>query len=244
MARTGLETKAQRARLPIAPKPVWISLGDGVGLGYRRTQGAGTWSWRKAQPGGTYRTAKIALADDIAEPDGRVVLSYYHAVERAKRLSVGQSDAEGHVTLSIGDALDSYRDHLAAKGGDKANVTRVRKHLGDMLAKRPVSAAKKSEFLAFREALQGYMTTASCNRTMAGFKAALNLFADRSDADVDRRAWEIGLAPFDGVRRSNHVALPDHVVAAIVAAARVQSPEFGNLCQLLAETGARFSQLC
>jgi integrase len=87
------------------------------------------------------------------------------------------------------------------------------------------------------------MTTASANRTMAGLKRALNLFADRSDAEIDRRTWEIGLAPFDGVKHAKHVALADHIIASIVAAARKQSPEFGNLVQLLAETGSRYSQL-
>jgi integrase len=80
------------------------------------------------------------------------------------------------------------------------------------------------------------------NRTCRGLKAALNLVADH-DKTIDRHAWTIGLATIPNAETAENIILPPAAVAAIVAAARRQSVEFGNLVELVALTGARFSQL-
>jgi len=37
-----LETRSARLKLPIAKKPLFVKIGHGVGLGYRRNRTAGT----------------------------------------------------------------------------------------------------------------------------------------------------------------------------------------------------------
>jgi hypothetical protein len=77
MARTsrrGLEGHAGHARrkLPVAGAPVWVRLGPGFALGYRRNEAAGTWSLRVTGNGGHW-IKRIALADDF-EPARRFSL--------------------------------------------------------------------------------------------------------------------------------------------------------------------------
>ena len=42
--KLSFETPTARLRLPIQKKPHWLRLGPGLSLGYRRNEGAGTWS--------------------------------------------------------------------------------------------------------------------------------------------------------------------------------------------------------
>ncbi len=43
-----LENRTQRLKLPIAKKPIFVRIGPGLSLGYRRNQTAGTWVLRLA----------------------------------------------------------------------------------------------------------------------------------------------------------------------------------------------------
>src|SRR5262249_11429570 len=46
-----LETATARRRLDVRKKPYWTQLSPGIALGYRRNEGAGTWSVRVADGG-------------------------------------------------------------------------------------------------------------------------------------------------------------------------------------------------
>jgi hypothetical protein len=46
--KAGLETRTARLKLPVARKPMFIRIGPGLSLGYRRNQVAGTWVLRIA----------------------------------------------------------------------------------------------------------------------------------------------------------------------------------------------------
>ena len=69
-----LESRSSRLKLPIAKKPVFVKIGPGAGLGYRRNRSAGTWVARVADGAGGNWTKAIGIADDFDESDGSRVL--------------------------------------------------------------------------------------------------------------------------------------------------------------------------
>lgn len=75
--RAGLETRTARLKLPVARKPLFIRIGPGLSLGYRRNQVAGTWVLRVADGKGGATTRAIGTADDFTEADGVNLLNYW-----------------------------------------------------------------------------------------------------------------------------------------------------------------------
>jgi hypothetical protein len=92
----GLETRTARLKLPVARKPVFIRIGPGLSLGYRRNQVAGTWVLRLADGKGGAATKAICTADDYEDSNGATVLDYWQAQERAKSVA-RNSDGSGSV---------------------------------------------------------------------------------------------------------------------------------------------------
>src|SRR6516164_3941408 len=66
-----LETATARRHLAVRKKPYWTTISPGVGLGYRRCAGPGTWSVRSTDGHGSDWIKRIALADDFEPSDGR-----------------------------------------------------------------------------------------------------------------------------------------------------------------------------
>src|ERR1700693_3649574 len=58
-----LENRTQRLKLPVAKKPVFVRIGSGISLGYRRNQTTGSWVLRVADGRGGARTSAIGSAD-------------------------------------------------------------------------------------------------------------------------------------------------------------------------------------
>ena len=86
-----LETRSARLKLPVAKKPLFVRIGRGIGLGYRRNQTAGSWVGRFADGRGGNRTEVIGLADDYENADGDSVLDFWQAQERVRALARGDS---------------------------------------------------------------------------------------------------------------------------------------------------------
>ena len=74
-----LENRTQRLKLPVAKKPVFVRIGYGISLGYRRNQTVGTWVLRVADRRVGARTAAIGSADDHDDADGQRFLNYWPA---------------------------------------------------------------------------------------------------------------------------------------------------------------------
>lgn len=70
-----LETRTSRLKLAVAKKPVFVKIGPGIGLGYRRNKTAGTWVARVADGNGGNWTKAIGNADDFDDADGNHVLT-------------------------------------------------------------------------------------------------------------------------------------------------------------------------
>jgi integrase len=237
-----LEARSNRLKLPVAREPEWVRIGDGLSLGYRRNRTAGTWVVRRADGKGGYERKAIGTADDYEDANGRDVLDYWQACDKARHLARGDSGEPAAPILTVADALSRYADDLATRGGDKANVSRLRFNLPSGLLKRPVALLDVTELRKWRDAAAKRMAAPSVNRLATILKAVLNLAASK-DERLSTRPWEIALAALPEATSANNVVLPEATIRQLVQAAREQSPEFGLLVETLALTGARVSQL-
>src|SRR6516165_8161478 len=110
-----------------------------------RNETAGTWVVRVADGAGGNSTKAIGAADDFAEADGKDVLDFWQAQDRARTIAPtiarvgGVGDAADSRPATIASALDRYEADLKIRGGDAGNVARVRAHLPDTLAKKSVA---------------------------------------------------------------------------------------------------------
>ena len=239
-----LETATARRRLEVRKKPFWTTISPGIGLGYRRNAGPGTWSARSTNSDGADWIKRIGLADDLEPADGKHVLTYWQAVDVARALArrqPGADDAKRPVTVS--EALDRYQRDLKSRGADAQNANRVRKHLTPTLATKPVALLTMDDLLDWRDGLvtKG-VAPATINRTRAGLRAALELAASLDDRITNRNAFRSGLKGLPGGKNARRVVLPDADVLRIVEAAYQENRAFGILIEVLAQTGARVSQ--
>jgi integrase len=240
-----LETRTSRLRLGIAKKPVFVKIGPGIGLGYRRNQTAGTWVLRVANGKRGNWTRAIAAADDFADADGNMVLDFWQAQDRARALAraKGDGDSPDDLPITVSQALDRYKADLTTRGGDTGNVERIRIHLSATLLTKDVALLPSRDLRKWRDNLVTKLAPATVNRTAAAFKAALNLAADHDDRIANRHAWGTGLASIPDAEHSRNVILPENTIRLIIAAAYRDSLEFGLLIEVAAVTGARVSQL-
>jgi hypothetical protein len=80
-----LESRNARLKLKQDKKPTFVSIGQGLSVGYRRNKTAGTWVFRKADGKGGMQTKAIGIADDFEEADGKDILTWWQAVETVRQ---------------------------------------------------------------------------------------------------------------------------------------------------------------
>jgi hypothetical protein len=236
-----LETRSARLRLPRRKKPYSVTIMRGMSLLYRRNKTAGPWMLRVCRAGEDW-TERIGLADDHDEADGKAILTYWQAQDRARdRARSGRATSD----LCIKARIEAYMADLTRRGRDPSNASRVLFHLvGTKLANKLVTASSLSDDLSeFRDALSAKgLKPATIDRTNRSFKAALNLAAD-NDERVTRRPWRTALKATGGEEAgARNVILDDEDRRAVRGAAYRDSNEFGLLIEVLDETGARPSQ--
>jgi integrase len=238
-----LEARSARSKLPVAKKPLFVRIGRGIGLGYRRNRTAGSWVGRFADGRGGNRTEVIGVADDYENADGNRLLDFWQAQERVRALARGDSGTVSTRSIKVGEALDAYEADLRTRGGDIGNVKRVRAHLTPDLCGTTVALLASADLRRWRDGLIKSLASSTVNRTCTVLKAALNLAADHDERIANRRAWETGLATIPDAEQSRNVILGESDLRWIIAEAHEQSPEFGLFVEVAAVTGARVSQL-
>jgi integrase len=238
-----LETAAARRRLPVRKKPFWLTIAPGIAVGYRRNEGAGTWSVRSADGHGSDWIKRIGLADDQETADGTAVLTFWQAQDRARSLARGKTGEDGDRPATVLEALEQYEADLARRGGARYNAQRVRVHLTGALASKPVALLGVTELERWMSGLAEKMAPASVNRTRTCMRAALELAARRDLRIRNRQVWRIGLAGLPNSQNARNVILSDDVVRKIVETAYDHDRALGLLVEVAAITGARLSQL-
>jgi integrase len=239
-----LETRTARLKLPVRWKPYdFTTISPGIALGYRRNQTAGVWVVRVADGKGGSWTKRVGLADDFEDATGEHVLSFWQAQDKARRLARG--DDQGSRPATVAEAVNAYERDLVARGGSVANAGSIRKHLTPTLAAKPVGLLRTTDLAHWRDSLlAGGMLPATFVRVAKSIKACLNLSARRDPRILNRNAWRDGLSGVaEGYASRNLQRLTDDQVGAVVAAAYEVDRAFGFYVEVLAQTGARCSQV-
>jgi hypothetical protein len=240
-----LETRSARLRLSIRQKPHdFTTISPGIALGYRRNKAAGVWVLRAADGHGGNWTKRVALADDYEESDSANVLTWFEAIEAARKLARG-TDTDAGRPASFATAIDAYQADLIARGGDPANAQTIRRHITPTLASRPVGLLTVATLAHWRDGLlAGGMKPATAVRLFKATKAALNLAAKRDPRITNQAAWRHGLGGIaENFESRNVQRLDDAAVRAVVAAAYAVDLAFGRYVEVAAVTGARPSQI-
>lgn len=239
-----LETRSARlSKFAVAKKPVFLKIGVGLHLGYRRNRTAGTWVVRVIA--GRDWTRAIGTADDFEEANGVDVLTYYQAQDKARELARASQDGAKPITagpITVGEALDAYETDLKSRGGDAENAARVRFHLPDDLIKAPVVSLTTRRLRTWRDGLGKKLAPATINRTVRALKAALNLAAADDKRITNKGEWA-SLKAIPDAEESRNVILANDQVRALIAAAGKESAEFGLFAEVVGVTGARPSQV-
>jgi len=240
---TTLDNRTARLKLTPRPEPYWKTVERGTHLGYRA--GPSTWIMRTYSEGYTFK--RIGLADDHAEANGVSVLDFWQAVaavrHRIATLGTPVPGIETTASTEVREALASYKENLAARGGDTSSVDRVTLHLPNRLASKEIGLLVAGELKKWSNGLRSTLSVGSINRICNSLRAALNAVAD-SDPKVSRHAWEVGLKLLnDGEVQARNVILPEGQIRQIVAASYAINDAFGLLVEVAAVTGARVGQL-
>lgn len=188
MARSARNTKIDNrtGRLKLeAGQRVYVTVGEGLALGYRRTtKGYGTWEAR-FRKGGKYVYRALGDADDYQEADGSTILSFYQAQELARQFSEEAKMSVGIIQkpFTVVDAADHYltwyKDHRKAF---KETENTVKAHILPTLGEKLVSEITAPEF---RKWLNKLVTTPPRRRTQMGKKQQ---FGDKPETDDGKRA--------------------------------------------------------
>jgi integrase len=239
-----LETRTSRLKLAQRWKPYTARIAPGLRLGYRRKATSGSWSTICADGKGGNWLKAFADADDFEDANGKTILTYWQAVDRARGLARGEDDRAGDSgrPITVAEALVTYEADLKARGGGVSSVARVRLHLPVPLIHQSVALLTARELKRWRDGLLKPLTPGSINRISNTLRAALNLAAD-TDERISRRAWEIGLKAVPGGTVARNVILPPDAIRRVVSEAYGISKQFGLLVEVAATTGARVGQL-
>jgi hypothetical protein len=147
-----LENRSSRLKLGARRKPYFAVIAPGVGLGYRRCVGAGSWSVRASDGHGSNWLERFAIADDYEDANGETVLTYWQAIDKARAIARA-GEGTGDRPATVAEALDAYEGNLRTRGGAVGNVTRVRYNVPSTLAARPVALLTPRELRAWRDRL-------------------------------------------------------------------------------------------
>ncbi|SIN88816.1 Site-specific recombinase XerD [Bradyrhizobium erythrophlei] len=233
-----LENRTARLKLATRKKPYAVLIAPGIFLAYRRNAGPGTWSvkcngWLK----------RFSIADDHEDANGESVMTYWQALDHAKTLArAGEGNSEQ--PISVAETVDAYETDLETRGGRKYNATQLRLHLTDTLQSKAVALLTERELRDWRAGLvKKGLKPSSADRIGRALKAALALAARNDKRVTNTAAWKNGLKKLPDSEVARNVILPDHTVTALVSGSYDEDRDFGLLIDVLAETGARESQL-
>ena len=261
---TKLETRTNRLKIAQGARE-WLTIGKGLALAYRRTEGGyGTWQAR-VWDGGKYLYRNLGRADDYQDANGDDVLDFYQVQGNAREFY--EQATKGHPVgdLTVGGAADHYltwyRKHRRAIRETEHSIrVHIRPALGerkladltapalrswlDKLAAQPARVrtkrfAKSQRYRAApKTADEKRARRASANRILNVLKAILNR-ASNDDLVTDDSAWR-KVKPFPKVDEPRIRFLNDAEGVRLVNAC---PSDLRALVRAALLTGARFGEL-
>jgi len=248
---SALENRTGRLKLPVAKKPVFVRIGAGISLGYRRNQTAGTWVLKVSDGRGGAKTSAVGTADDFTDSDGITVLTYWQALDLAKKKASSAADGIKPTVLTVRMAAKVYLDVLNGQNPRTAADTkgRLEKHFLPKFGEQLVTALTKTKLDNW---LISMIKTSddpevvrrskdSANRVLSMVKALLNhAVRDPANRISDDNAWRL-VKPFHGVSKPRNIRYTAAEVRKLINSAPDQ--ETANIITGCYLTGARYGEL-
>ena len=260
-----LETRTARAKLR-RTVITFKGVGPGLAVGYRRGKRGGKWVARFYRGDRSYTLEVIGPADDIVEPDGVRVLSWWQAVDKAQDLHKQRGQAEARLgPYKVEDAVGDYLAYLADhKKGAREVAYRMHAHVLPVFGNKEVSKLTKAEITRWHRNLAEQpprlrtksgkeqrhrkldldneeaerKRKLSANRCLAQMKAALNMAVAENHVASDA-TWR-KVKPFQGTDVARVRYLKVEEAKRLV---NTCDGDFKLLVQAALLTGARYGEL-
>lgn len=133
MARTvndsRLHNRTQRAELKPRGKPYYMTLHEGLHLGYRKNKTGGRWVVRW-YAGDKYVTETLGTADDSADADGIAVFNFKQAQHLAREQSTKLAADKKGVRLGPYTVKDALADYFKARDSSAASIEHEQSRAG------------------------------------------------------------------------------------------------------------------
>jgi integrase len=239
-----LETRANRLKLSITSKPVYVKIGPSLSLGYRRNRTAGSWVLRIADGKGGMKTQNIGHADDYDEPNGQTVLTFYEAQDKARKFATQPTIMK---PLTVQEAADNYLVVLETKNSRTAYDTKLRlkKHFLPQFGNKLVSSLTKTDLENWRSGLvdkdNERASKDTANRVLSMVKALLNhALQDQSHGIKDDSAWRF-VKSFKSVGQPRSIRYTNDEISRLIACAPDKAT--GVLIKGAFLTGCRYGEM-
>lgn len=191
-----IDTRTQRAKLAARSEPYWTSLEPRRHLGFRKgAKGAGMWVAKlydpELKPDTQQRT--LGVADDLAEADGRDILSFAQAqavarkwIEDRKRLAELEANGEIQHTgpYTVSDAMTDYLKDAELRGMKSLHEARttIKAHI------LPELGAVQVSKLSRRRIQEWHLALAARPRRKAGKLRDATAFLEGPRTEDEKRA--------------------------------------------------------
>jgi len=181
---SNLETRSARLKLT-RERFFWCGVSKGLALGYRRTRktGWGTWTARLLDPARQARSPEspysyvlIGRADDYEDADGREILTYHQAADKARELAATSRGAGLELTgpYTVEDAARDYllwfRVHRKSYAATK---TVIDAHVLPCFRRRRLEDLTTRELQKWHEAIAATAARIRAPRNARGVQATL-----------------------------------------------------------------------
>ena len=150
-------TRTPRPRLTTRRKPYW--LWSRRAFRWAIAPGLGTWTFVLPTATGATGPKKFALADDHEDVKGEAVLDFWTA-QGKRAIPARRGRRHRAVRRPSPKAIDSYRDDLIARGGNRCNATGAAQP-------HPVRPAGEAGRYHHRQGLAGRSATRCARRSRA-----------------------------------------------------------------------------
>ena len=252
-----LENRTQRLKMPVAKKPVYVRIGHGISLGYRRNKTAGSWVLKITVSRNVAPIRVIGSADDFDDADGVNFLTFWQAQEKAKFEAKSTNSIQMQEPLNILKATENYLEILKAKNPRTAADCsgRLNKHFLPKFGHVLVSEITKTALDSWLANLISKENDAesirrskdSANRVLSMVKALLNhATKDESNRIIDDSAWRF-VKPFQSVSKAREIrytdeeinklikSAPNHAISELIKGAYLTGARYGELIELRLE---------
>lgn len=263
-----LATPTARLKLPAQHEPHWKAIDGGQHIGYRRGTRKASWIARYRTPEGRYLKTVLGIPDDIQDSNGRTILSFSEAQQKARDWFLDQTNGDSDAgPYTVAGAVRDYLTQCAAER--KKNVVNIGycadafilPQLGDV----EVADLRTKQIRGWHHELA---TLPPRVRTRRGAPQQFKLVPDEEDPEYIRgrqatanralailkaclnRAWRDGQVASDQewrrVGRFKNVEAPRIIYLTEAECARLVNgaqPDFRKLVQAALLTGARYGEL-